>query len=88
MPSSGAAQFAPKRSGGPKTYNQRPVVDMPAKLLVQAYDDINADIVSTLTWWNTPTGEEMRRKAGEIRTEIARRLEVCDEYESEHGRQS
>lgn len=79
-------QFAPKRSPGPKTYNRQPVVDMPAKLLVQAYDDVNADIVANLSRWNTPTSTEMRRKAGEIRTELHRRLEVCDEYESEHGR--
>lgn len=79
-------QFAPKRSGGPKTYNQRPVADMPAKLLVQAYDDVNVDIVSHLGRFDAPIGVELRRKAQEIRTELHRRLEVCDEYESEHGR--
>jgi hypothetical protein len=85
MPSSGAAQFAAKPSQR-KSYNAMPVVDMPAKHLLQAHEDINADIVSNLERWNTPTSVEMRNKAREIHAEITRRLEVADEYESEHGR--
>lgn len=86
MPSSGAAQFAAKPPQR-KSYNAMPVVDMPAKHLFMAYDDINADIVAHLGRFDAPIGVELRRKAQEIRTELHRRLEVCDEYESEHGRQ-